>query len=1583
LTVTRLSDHSVNLEWNYPSETTEDNIDGYDVLLKGETDDEWSVVAILDRSQTHCILEDLTNSYTYKFAIRIRKEDAQSELLETESEVYVQSRAVSLPKRPKGPLKVNVKTMSSIYVEWNPADAEDFMNISSYVVLIRESQRTTWLEVATVGPEETRCHVSDLNSGSEYHVRVIAVNSLGISEPLETEHPILMERIPTLLTPPSPCKPPLNVLSVHNTSVTLQWNPPEDDGGSPITGYVISRRHLAQKHWEEVERLPEFVLEYTVSNLKQNARYLFRVNAVNSIGISEGTQTTEPVNIRKWKGKHYKPGAPGKPTVKELNADFIVLQWSPPEAANNATVTNYIVERRDEGCVRKNWLVVSRGINPNAELLVERLIPGNTYTFRVSAENDSGIGPASEISDNITLPLKTVGIAPNFLTLLEDTSVFENEDITFNVQFCGQPAPRIKWYKNGREICSDEKHRISTAKNHSSFQLLNASENDEGEIAIEAENCHGTVTQSAQLKLKAVAKIIRNEITQNELFRGIGETAHVSFEVKGSPLPTVTWEKDHQQLTVSNRVSVQSDGPSQSLEISQCTYEDSGIYTLRAANIYGEDSIDVKIKITGAPSSPGKPVVLECDEKSITISWTPPLYNGEAEITLYYVESLGVGNDWTVFGTTKQEKLTASFTVEETPVKFRVKAENVHGISEPSEATIWTRMLKQTEDITVGLTFQQYKEKQQRQMSEFDSLVLSVPPTSLHKTDDQLPGNFYDKYTLCEELGRGAYGVVYRAIENATGLTFAAKIIQTRPGIPKDNVLHEIDIMSQLNHPSLLTLHEAFDMNSEMILVLEFVSGGELFDQLLEGKENLPEKEVREYIRQILHGIEHMHQKQIVHLDLKPENILLSTSFSKDIKIIDFGLASKLKKNKSVQLLFGTPEFCAPEVVNHQSASFCTDMWSVGVIAYCMLSGISPFAGDTDEETLANVSVADWNFDDSIWTQVSDTAKDFVSKLMTKNKNNRMTVEEALQHPWITEEPAEVTEIAAPVEKHLQRPVPQLKLKKDSITKRRWSDELLPIGKLAKHSAILRQASMDGVFERELHLEVPDKIPNIIAKLENTVAEAGDLVVKLKCTVDGSPRPNISWFKNGVEITTSKKYKIIHDNTNAELNISNISEDDEAVYSCIAENKFGYAETAARLAVKKVHKEDSLKRNDSVPTFFSCPYDQNVMVGESILNKLNGLILVGGKPFPQLKWYKNGKQINDTSEKYRIQRFDNKECITIQSFQKDDAGLWQCIAINDLGTCEVKFRLTLKYPEEFCPPKIIENLKDISVENGQSFQLQLLIEANPLPEIKWYKNNTEIHHGEHYKMYFDDKNSTYALIVNPAYVEDSGIFKCVITNIIGSDETSCKVTVEEYKYGKELTTSGSPPSFRIPLEDQTAVEGEDHTFVCLVDSIPQAEITWLKDNEPIGTVTNQKVENGICSLVLRNINQNDAGVFSCVASNVYGTCRTDCNFSVHSEVENAHYPEFLQILTDVTVEENSQIALECLVEGIPFPKITWYKNDCEIEMTNRMMYTEDISGHCVLRILNANEKDAGIYLCRAKNTAGETTTQCVVTVVGK
>ncbi|KAM6409068.1 myosin light chain kinase 3 isoform 2-T2 [Rhynochetos jubatus] len=263
-------------------------------------------------------------------------------------------------------------------------------------------------------------------------------------------------------------------------------------------------------------------------------------------------------------------------------------------------------------------------------------------------------------------------------------------------------------------------------------------------------------------------------------------------------------------------------------------------------------------------------------------------------------------------------------------------------------------------------------------------------------------------YSVCrhEVLGGGRFGQVHKCTEISTGLNLAAKIIKVKGAKEREEVKNEINIMNQLNHVNLIQLYDAFEAKNNITLIMEYLDGGELFDRITDENYNLTELDAILFTKQICEGVHYLHQHYILHLDLKPENILCVNHTGNQIKIIDFGLARRYKPREKLKVNFGTPEFLAPEVVNYDFVSFPTDMWSVGVITYMLLSGLSPFLGETDAETMNYVVNCSWDFDAEAFEQLSEEAKDFISRLLVKEKSCRLSATQCLKHEWLNNLPA-------------------------------------------------------------------------------------------------------------------------------------------------------------------------------------------------------------------------------------------------------------------------------------------------------------------------------------------------------------------------------------------------------------------------------------------------------------------------------------------------------------------------------------------------------------------------------------------------
>ncbi|XP_072220704.1 death-associated protein kinase 3 [Leuresthes tenuis] len=263
-------------------------------------------------------------------------------------------------------------------------------------------------------------------------------------------------------------------------------------------------------------------------------------------------------------------------------------------------------------------------------------------------------------------------------------------------------------------------------------------------------------------------------------------------------------------------------------------------------------------------------------------------------------------------------------------------------------------------------------------------------------------------YEMGEELGSGQFAIVRKCKEKSTGVEYAAKFIKkrrlssSRRGVSREEIEREVNILREIQHSNIITLHDIFENKTDVILILELVSGGELFDFLAE-KESLSEEEATQFLKQILDGVYYLHSKRIAHFDLKPENIMLLDKNVPNprIKLIDFGIAHQIKAGNEFKNIFGTPEFVAPEIVNYEPLGLEADMWSIGVITYILLSGASPFLGETKQETLTNISAVNYDFDEEYFSNTSELAKDFIRRLLVKDPKKRMTIDDSLEHPWI------------------------------------------------------------------------------------------------------------------------------------------------------------------------------------------------------------------------------------------------------------------------------------------------------------------------------------------------------------------------------------------------------------------------------------------------------------------------------------------------------------------------------------------------------------------------------------------------------
>uniref|UniRef100_A0A674IVU9 non-specific serine/threonine protein kinase n=1 Tax=Terrapene triunguis TaxID=2587831 RepID=A0A674IVU9_9SAUR len=260
--------------------------------------------------------------------------------------------------------------------------------------------------------------------------------------------------------------------------------------------------------------------------------------------------------------------------------------------------------------------------------------------------------------------------------------------------------------------------------------------------------------------------------------------------------------------------------------------------------------------------------------------------------------------------------------------------------------------------------------------------------------------NFDSVYSEVAELGRGRFSVVKKCDPKGTKRAVATKFVNKKL-MKRDQVTHELGVMQNLQHPQLIGLLDTFETSTSYVLVLEMADQGRLLDCVVRWG-NLTEGKIRLYLGEILEAVQYLHNCRIAHLDLKPENILVDQSSAKPtIKLADFGDAVQLNTTYYIHQLLGNPEFAAPEIILGNPVSLTSDVWSIGVLTYVLLSGVSPFLDESVEETCLNICRLDFSFPDDYFKGVSQKAKDFVCFLLQDDPAKRPSAALALQEQWL------------------------------------------------------------------------------------------------------------------------------------------------------------------------------------------------------------------------------------------------------------------------------------------------------------------------------------------------------------------------------------------------------------------------------------------------------------------------------------------------------------------------------------------------------------------------------------------------------
>ncbi|KAG8125177.1 hypothetical protein E2320_020440, partial [Naja naja] len=562
----------------------------------------------------------------------------------------------------------------------------------------------------------------------------------------------------------------------------------------------------------------------------------------------------------------------------------------------------------------------------------------------------------------------------------------------------------------------------------------------------------------------------------------------------------------------------------------------------------------------------GTPCASDIRSSSLTLSWYGSSYDGGSAVQSYSVEIWDtVDKKWTDLTTCRSTSYNAHDLLADREYKFRVRAANVYGISEPSH---------ESEIVKVGKKEEGPKEEEEAEGSDDEEKETEIDYRTVSINTEQKVSEFYH---VEERLGSGKFGQVFRLVEKKGGKVWAGKFFKAYSAKDKENIRQEISIMNCLHHPKLVQLVDAFEEKANIVMVLEIVSGGELFERIIDEDFELTERECIKYMKQISEGVQFIHKQGIVHLDLKPENIMCVNKTGTRIKLIDFGLARRLENAGSLKVLFGTPEFVAPEVINYEPIGYATDMWSIGVICYILVSGLSPFMGDNDNETLANVTSATWDFDDEAFDEISDDAKDFINNLLKKDMK-------ILQHFLV------MLQKTGNAVRAIGRLSSMAMISGLSGRKSSSSSPTSPVNAEIEAGDETASSFLEAVDEERSHVK-----PYFSKTIQDMEVVEGS-AARFDCKIEGYPDPEVIWYKDEQSIKESRHFQIDYDEDgNCSLIISEVCGDDDAKYTCKAINCLGESTCTAELIVETMGEEEEEKKNESTEE------DKNRSVEDSLM----------------------------------------------------------------------------------------------------------------------------------------------------------------------------------------------------------------------------------------------------------------------------------------------------------------------------------------------------------------------------------------------
>ncbi|KAG2469776.1 HMCN2 protein, partial [Polypterus senegalus] len=488
--------------------------------------------------------------------------------------------------------------------------------------------------------------------------------------------------------------------------------------------------------------------------------------------------------------------------------------------------------------------------------------------------------------------------------------------------------------------------------------------------------------------------------------------------------------------------------------------------------------------------------------------------------------------------------------------------------------------------------------------------------------------------------------------------------------------------------------------------------------------------------------------------------------------------------------------------------------------------------------------------------------------------------------------------------------------------------------------------SHSGEDMAEITLEVLE--PPFFASHEDVlVEEVLNRMVTLPCPAQGSPAPEIHWFKNGLDISDSQSgFSYLQ---NGSLVIGSIQTTHSGDYKCIATNEAGSSEKRYRL---QVNAAPEIQEDGQ-------PQNRTVTLNHPLTLTCDAYAI----PAPSVTWLKNGLPI---SEATRIWIQNGGQTLRIPRVQMKDSGQFSCHFKNKVGEAERTFYIMVQEPPIISGGS---NSQDFTATVGHEVEFQCRVTGYPVPLIEWTKNGEPIPpQGSPHVVFLEQGQ---VMRVKSANLKDHGRYQCVAINSAGRQVRDFRLTIH------------SPPSIHnsTSLTELSVVLGHSASLSCEAEGVPPPRITWLKDDRPVISGQRMSYSEWGQAIYIGGVRGDDAGRYTCRAVNVAGKSERSylMRVLVPPKIEKHRLTTVGADSREIKVRINHTLSLTCMTENQPEPNLVWFKNGQILKSDNR---THIEKGGQLLRIQNSHLSDEGQYTCVASNEAGEDKKDFVVYVQG-